>query len=133
VVKFVREPGEIPAREPPLERCGNGFVMTLKGQQALLHSGQRRKIVWRERLALDNREVDFDLIEPTGVDGAVDEHPIRVAALQAGHATRTSVRRTVVHDPKDTACLGVGRLGHDLVYQAVGTSSDSNLLDKQRQ
>src|SRR3989339_1481840 len=115
----MQEPGEIPSREPPLERRSNGFVMTLKSQQAFFDSGQRRKIVWRERLALDNREVDLDLVEPTGVDGAVDEHQILVAALQAGHATRTSMRRAVVHDPEDTARLGVGGLGHDLVYQTV--------------
>lgn len=133
MVQFVQEPGEILAREFPLERLGDGFVMTLKGQQAFLHSGQRRKIVWRECLALDNREVDLDLIEPTGVDGAVAEHQIRVAALQAGHASQTSVRRAIAHDPEDTARVGVGRLGHDLVYQAVeGSDTGASLATPER-
>ena len=51
--------------------------MTLESKKALFEIGQRGEVVGREHFSLDNREVDFDLNEPTGVDGSVDEGYIR--------------------------------------------------------
>ena len=42
--------------------------MALEGKQTLLEFFQRREIVGREELSLNDGEIDFDLIEPTGVD-----------------------------------------------------------------
>ena len=47
--------------------------MGLESKKTLFEIGQRGEIVRREDLSLDNREIDFDLVEPTGVDRSVDE------------------------------------------------------------
>ena len=51
--------------------------MALEGQETLFEIGQRGEIVRRENFSLDDREIDLDLIEPTGMDGSVDEDCIR--------------------------------------------------------
>jgi hypothetical protein len=64
---------EIAAGEGPVEgRCGP-LVMGLKGKQAPLEFLQRREIVGRENLSLNDREIDFDLVEPTGVNRCMNE------------------------------------------------------------
>jgi hypothetical protein len=50
--------------------------VALEGKKTLFEFGQRREIVGREDLPLHDREIDFDLIEPTGVDRSVDEDGI---------------------------------------------------------
>jgi len=45
----------------------------LESEQALFEFGQRGEIVGRQDFSLNDREIDLDLVEPTGVDGSVDE------------------------------------------------------------
>ena len=47
--------------------------MDLKGEEALFEIGQRSKVIRGEDLSLNDREVDLDRIEPTGVGRGVDE------------------------------------------------------------
>ena len=51
----------------PLEGLGNGFVVALESFQTVRQRFQVWKIIRREDLALDNGEVNLDLIEPTGM------------------------------------------------------------------
>src|SRR6267143_1741221 len=76
VVQFAEQCGEILSCEPPLEGFGDGLVVTRECQQALRQLLQGREIVGRQDLALEDREIDFDLIEPTGVNGPVNEHQV---------------------------------------------------------
>jgi len=46
----------------------------LEGKQALLQVIERAEVVGREDLALNDGEVDLDLVEPTGMDRNVDEY-----------------------------------------------------------
>jgi hypothetical protein len=39
--------------------------MALEGKKSLFEFGQRREIIWGEDFPLNNREIDFDLVEPT--------------------------------------------------------------------
>ena len=68
---------------------------------------------------MDDREIDFDLIEPTSMDGPVNEHQVGILALEPLDCPGTSMRRTVVDDPEDRACPTIGMLAHDLMDQAV--------------
>ena len=47
--------------------------MGLKGEQALLEFLQRGKVVGCENLPLNDREIDFDLVEPARVDRCMNE------------------------------------------------------------
>ena len=61
------------AGEGPVEWRCRLLVMGLKGKQALFEFLQRREVVGSEDLSLNDREIDFDLVEPTGVDRCMDE------------------------------------------------------------
>ena len=93
--------------------------MALKGKKTLFEIGQRTEIVGREDFSLDNREIDFDLVEPTGVDRGVDEDRIRPLVAQTLDGFLTSMSGTVVHNPKDMASGFIRLLAHDLADEPV--------------
>ena len=47
--------------------------MGLKSKQALFEFLQRREVVGSEDLSLNDREIDFDLVEPASVDRRMNE------------------------------------------------------------
>ena len=53
--------------ELPFERAGRRFPVVLKIEEPLGEGIEIGKVIGRKHLALDNREVDLDLIEPPGV------------------------------------------------------------------
>jgi len=82
VPEFCEEAGEISAREGPLEGLGRVDVTVLKAAQAILDGRERWEVVGREDFALDDREVDLDLVQPAGVDGRVHEHNLGPLGLE---------------------------------------------------
>ena len=60
---------EIGAREGPLEGSGGLFVALLEGEEAIFDFVERAEVVGGEDLSLDDREVDFDLVEPARMYG----------------------------------------------------------------
>ncbi len=65
---------EIVAGEGPVEGRCRALVMGLKSEQALFEFLQRGEVVWREDLSLNDREIDFDLVEPASVDRCMNEN-----------------------------------------------------------
>lgn len=110
---------EVGAAEFPLEGLGDGLVVLLEAKQTVLDLNERGEIVWRQSFALDEGEVDLDLVEPTGVERAVDEHKIGESRLEASDGRLAAVRGAIVHDPKDVARIAVGSGSHDLRDEAV--------------
>src|ERR1035437_7196119 len=100
-MKAVNEFGQVIARELPLEWFGDGLVVTLKAFAAVGQHFQGGKIVWGQDFPLDDREVNLDLVEPTGMDGAMDHPEIGVTVLQAFHTALAPVGGAIVHDPED--------------------------------
>lgn len=111
--------GEIGSGEAPLERFGDALVVVLEPEQALLDLLKGAKVIGCERFTLDDREIDFDLIEPAGMNGAVYGHEIGIGCLETAHAGRTAVRRTVIQNPEDTAGIPVRWLAHHLSDEAA--------------
>jgi len=70
------------AGEAPVEGDGGGVVARGEGVQARLHGGEVGAVVRREHLALDDRAVELDLVEPGGVGGQVDENERGVAGRE---------------------------------------------------
>src|SRR5262252_7557640 len=83
--------GEVATRERPLEGSSESFVVPLKPQQPILDSGQRSEVVRGDHLALDDGEVELDLIEPARVHRTMDQDEIGVTALQAFDRARAAV------------------------------------------
>ena len=110
---------QIRAGERPPERPRGHLVAVLKGHQIVLQCGQGREVVRCEDLALHDREVDFDLVQPAGVPRRVDRHQHGPAIPQSGVAFGTAMGRAVVHHPQDAARRAVRFLIHDLFDEAV--------------
>ena len=119
---------EVGAAEFPLEGLGDSLVVLLEAKQAFLDISERGEVVWGQSFPLDDGEVDLDLVEPAGVDWAVDEHEIWESRLKAPDGSLAAVRGAVVHDPEDVARIAVGRSGHDLRDQAVEGLDAGGLL-----
>ena len=65
--------------ELPFEWSARRFLVVLKIEETLGEGIEIGKVVGREHLALDNREVDLDLIEPTGVHRHMHEREATIA------------------------------------------------------
>jgi hypothetical protein len=94
-IELLHEGREIVFRESPFERGRDAFVIALEPQQPLLDLGERAEIVRCQCLALNNREVNFDLVEPTGVNGTVNGDDVGkqgVESLDAGGASMRGAR-----------------------------------------
>ena len=100
-MKALTELGQVIARELPFERFGDELVVTLKAFEALGQQLQGAKILWGQHLSLDARELNLDLAEATGMDGAMNHVEIGVTALHAFHTALASVGGAIVHDPED--------------------------------
>src|SRR5438128_12414954 len=120
VVAEPRQEGcEIPTGESPVERDGDLLIVMLKGKQTFLDLGQRREIIGDKDLALDDREVNLDLIQPTGMQWGVHQHHRRPLGAESVGGLLAAVSRTVVHNPEDATGRGIGRLVHHLGDQAI--------------
>lgn len=62
------------------------------------------------------------------MDRTMDQDEMGIFFLQSLRAGLPSIRGAVIHDPENTACLMVGRLGHDLSYLPVKRKDAGFLL-----
>src|SRR5215210_9364991 len=83
LVEALEEVVEVAAGVAPVDRLGGLLPVGLEGHDARLQLVEVVEVAWGQRLALEDREVDLDLVQPRGVDGEVDEDQVRPGALQA--------------------------------------------------
>ena len=119
LVESMYELVEVAARELPLERLGDHLVMPFEESKSVGQHFKGVEIVWREHLALDDGEVDLDLVEPTRMDGTMNHPEVGVAPLQALHTALTTVGGAIVHDPEHASSRPIGFLAHRLVNQPI--------------
>ena len=77
------------------------------------------EIVWRKDLALNDREIDLDLVEPTSVNWCVNDPGVGPLLSKPLDAALPSVNGAIVDDPENASCTSVRLLVHDLAHQAV--------------
>jgi hypothetical protein len=107
------------AGEGPLERSGRLFIAFLETQESVLQRSQRPEIVGRENLALHDREINLDLIEPAGVHRSVNGNNRGPAVLEALDAPLAAMRRAIVENPKDALGRPIGLLTQHFRDQTV--------------
>jgi hypothetical protein len=73
---------EVVARKLPLEGPSDRFEMAFELPEGVGDCIQGFEIVWREHFSLDDGKVDFDLIEPTAVNGSMDQLQTGVTLLE---------------------------------------------------
>lgn len=86
------------------------------------------EIVWGEDFALQDGEVDFDLIEPAGVDWPMDKGQAWELLFESCDGGLPAMRAPIVDDPKDTAGVVVGRASHDLLNKTIEGRNTSGCL-----
>src|SRR6266508_6470531 len=126
--QLVEQGGKIAPSERPRERLGDSLVVVLERQQSLLDGGQRREVVGRKHLALNDGEVDLDLVEPTGEHWTMNGNQAWKLLLESSDALGAAMRGAIVHDPKDATRLVVRRLAHDLIDQSFERSDTALAL-----
>jgi hypothetical protein len=83
------------------------------------HLLKRSKVIGRENLSLDNGEVDFDLVEPTGVNGQMHQMNVGIGGLESFNGGGSAMRRSVVDNPEDSGGAPIRLLLHDLLDQSA--------------
>lgn len=76
-------------------------------EESFSDRGKVRKVVGGKDLPLDDREIDFDLIDPTGVHRGMDQQQARTFFLQALDRPLAAMSGAVVDDPEDAACFSI--------------------------
>jgi len=117
--EFGEEVGKILTGELPFEGARRGLPVILKIQEAFGDSVETGEVVGCQNLALDDGEIDFDLIEPTGMNRGMHEREARIAVAQTRDGSVATVRRTVIHDPEDAPGIVIRRSGHHLFNEPV--------------
>ena len=85
------ESRKVLTRELPFEGTGSRLPVILQIEEALSQSVEIGKVIGREHLVLNNREVNLDLIELTGVNGSMHEREATIAIAQALCASHPTV------------------------------------------
>jgi hypothetical protein len=67
----LHESGKVSPRESPAKGRRGFLVAILQGKQGTLQSGKAGEIAGSKHFALNDGEVDLDLLEPTGPTSAV--------------------------------------------------------------
>src|SRR5712691_1879198 len=91
---------QVGAGEGPLKGSGGLLVVVLEGEQTLLEFGEGGEVIGSKDLALNDGEIDLDLIEPAGMDRGVDEHDRGPRGAQTVGGFFAAVGGTVVGNPK---------------------------------
>ena len=72
---------------------------------------------------MDDGEIDFNLIDPAGMNGGVYQKGIRPAGSNAVDCLLTAMSRAVVHDPENALGGLVGFVTHYFSDEAIGGSN----------
>ena len=113
---------QVTAREGPLERLGGMLIAALECDQAAFECREICEVARREELALNDGEVDLDLVEPAGMDWCVNQNDVWPRGSQPSSGSPAAMGRTVVGDEEHTSRGAVRLLAHDLSDKALERS-----------
>jgi len=119
VAQSPQQSSEIVSRETPTRKAERWFHNVAQKPVDGLPTPAEKKNRGASEPSLDDREIDFDLIEPTGMDGPVNEHQVGILALEPLDCPGTSMRRTVCRRSRKPFAPGDRMLLHDLIDQAI--------------
>ena len=105
--------------EFPFEGLGDPFIVILKAENPFCQIGKGKEVIGREQFSLDDGEVDFDLVQPAGMDGEMDDNDLWPFALKSVNGGQSPVRRPIVENPKNPFGRRVWLAGHHVFDQTV--------------
>jgi len=101
--EFGEECVQIAACEGPLEGFGGPLIAGLEGHHVALQVGLALEITRGEQLALNDREVRLDLVEPTGMNRRMNQNDVGPSGSKAIGGASTTVARTIVGNQEHAA------------------------------
>ena len=123
-VESFEEAVEVVAGELPFERLGDPLVVSCEGEQSLLDGGEVAEVVGLQHLALHDREVDLDLVDPACVDRQVDDNEVGIGSLEEPLAEFPELGTALAGPYEGKRRLVVGRFNvvyeHDRTADQVG-------------
>lgn len=125
-LKLGEKLSQLAACELPLKGRADGFPTILKVEEPFRNSSEIRKVIGSKDFSLNDGKVDFNLVEPTGVNGAVHQNESGVLLLETLHGSQAAMGGSIVHDPEHAARLVIGRPGHDLFNEAAEGSNSAS-------
>ena len=118
-IELGKERVQVTTREGPLEWFGGPLVASLEGHHVPLQIGKALEVARGKQLALNDREVDLDLIEPTGVNRRMNQNDAGPSDSKAVGSASTTVARTIVGNQEHTAGWPIRFPAHDLTDEVV--------------
>ena len=110
---------KIASRKGPLERFGGPLVAGLEGHHVPLQIGLALEVARGEQLALNDREVDLDLVEPTGVNRRMDQNDVGPSGAKAIGGAPATMAGAIVCNQEHAAGRPIRLMAHDLANQAM--------------
>ena len=99
------------------------LIALLKIHEALFKVRERGKIVRSEYLSLNDGEIDFNLVDPAGMNGSVYKESVGPSGSNAFNGFLTAMSRAVIHNPENTLSGFVGFTPHHLGDEPIGGSN----------
>lgn len=84
--------------EGPSEWFGGTLIAVLEANQGAFESGETGEVARRWQFALNDSEVDLDLVEPTGMDRSVDQHEVWPSGSRSIRGSLAAMGGAVVRD-----------------------------------
>ncbi len=125
--QFCKELEQRSAVELPFKWARLSIAQFFVQPQSLLDFLQAGEIVRGQHLPLDDRKINFHLIEPTGMDRRMYQDCLAVSLSQSPDRCLTAVGRAIVNDPENTAGRSVWLTPHHLIDQSA-ERVDSGLI-----
>jgi len=118
-LELVEEYVKVTASKGPLEWPCSPLIARLEGQQAPFKVGPGGRVAQCEEFALDDGKVDFDLVEPTGVDRRMDQNDMGPLGAEPVGRWLTAMGGTIVSDQEHATRRTIRLPTHDLNDEAL--------------
>jgi len=110
---------EISSSELPRERLGYFLIIVLEAQQPFGQGIFVGHVQGCQNLALDDGEIDLNLIQPTGMHGQRDRYGIGIHITQPRWKGTPMMGAASIHNPENSSGCLVRILGHNQVDELI--------------
>ena len=111
-------------------RFGSEIIVFLKAQDPNFHRLSICQVIGRECFSLQDREIDLNLVEPTGMDlsacvphaqagGQMNSDGIFIGIGKPFRERSGVMRGSIIHNPEDPVCRSIRLLFHHQVHQLL--------------
>jgi hypothetical protein len=93
--------------------------MFLKTEDLFGQAHKGTEVIGGKYFSLEDGEKDFDLVQPVGMNGKMNNNDLGRLALKSIDRGQSPVRRPIVKNPENPSGGGVWFAGHDILNQPI--------------